>query len=99
MQGNEGMRILTEELGLVEAERFIVLMRSEPFDCIRRVHTQPFRALKGYVPSENHLTKTTYPAIHGGVVDYTKWRQELFKDVPLDTFLKDAQEYRDKTDR
>ena len=58
---NEGMRILAEELGLVEAERFIVLMRSEPFD-------------------------------------YTKWRQELFKDVPLDTFLKDAQEYRDKTD-
>ena len=55
---DEGMRILAEQLGLVEAERFIVLMRREPFD-------------------------------------YTQWRQGLFKDVPLDTFLKDAQEYRD----
>jgi hypothetical protein len=29
---NEGMRILTEHLGLVEAERFISLMNREPFD-------------------------------------------------------------------
>lgn len=55
---NEGMRILAEHLGLVEAERFIVLMRREPFD-------------------------------------YTQWRQGLFKDIPLDTFLADAQNYRD----
>jgi len=27
--------------------------------------------------------------------DYTQWRQRLFKDVPLDTFLNDAQKYRD----
>ena len=56
---DEGMRILAEQLGLVEAERFIVLMRREPFD-------------------------------------YTKWRQGLYKDVPLDAFLRDAQRYRDK---
>ena len=55
---DEGMRILAEQLGLVEAERFIVLMRREPFD-------------------------------------YTQWRQGLFKDIPLDTFLADAQHYRD----
>jgi hypothetical protein len=55
---DEGMRILAEQLGLVEAERFIVLMRREPFD-------------------------------------YTQWRQGLFKDIPLDTFLADAQNYRD----
>jgi len=56
---DEGMRILAEQLGLVEAERFIALMRREPFD-------------------------------------YTKWRQGLYKDVPLDTFLRDAQRYRDE---
>jgi len=55
---DEGMRILVEKLGLVEAERFIVSLRREPFD-------------------------------------YTKWRHGLFKEVPLDTFLTDAQKYRD----
>ena len=54
---NEGMRILTENLGPVDAERFIVLMRREPFD-------------------------------------YTEWRQELYKDMPLDEFLKKADEHR-----
>ena len=49
----EGVRVLAEQLGLVEAERFIALMRCEPFD-------------------------------------YTQWRQGLFKDAPLDTFLNDA---------
>ena len=53
---DEGMRILAEQLGLVEAERFIALMRREPFD-------------------------------------YTQWRQGLFVDVPLSTFLRDAQNY------
>ena len=56
---NEGMRILAEQLGLVEAERFIALMRREPFD-------------------------------------YTEWRQDLYKDVSLDAFLRNAQEYRDQ---
>lgn len=55
---DEGMRILAEQLGLVEAERFIALLRQEPFD-------------------------------------YTEWRQGLYKDVPLDRFLREAQEYRD----
>ena len=55
---DEGMRVLAEQLGLVEAERFIALMRREPFD-------------------------------------YTQWRQGIFKDVPLDAFLKDAQKYRE----
>jgi hypothetical protein len=54
---DEGMRILSEQLGLVEAERFVTLLRREPFD-------------------------------------YTKWRQGLFKDVPLETFLDNAQKYR-----
>jgi len=54
---DEGMRILAEQLGLVEAERFIALLRREPFD-------------------------------------YTKWRQGLFEDVPLDKLLNDAQSYR-----
>ncbi len=29
---NDGMRVLSEQLGLVEAERFIALMRRETFD-------------------------------------------------------------------
>ena len=56
---DDGMRILSEQLGIVEAERFIVLMRREPFD-------------------------------------YTQWRQGLFKDVPLDSFLHEAQKYRNE---
>jgi len=29
---SEGMKILREKLGLIEAEKFILLMKSEPFD-------------------------------------------------------------------
>ena len=56
---DKGMRILADRLGLVEAERFIALMRIEPFD-------------------------------------YTQWRQGLYANVPLETFLIYAQNYRDK---
>jgi hypothetical protein len=52
------LRILSEQLGLVEAERFIVLIRRESFD-------------------------------------YTKWRQNIFNDIPLDAFLSQAQQYRE----
>ena len=58
---NEGMSVLAERLGLVDAERFIVLLRREPFD-------------------------------------YTEWRQNLNKDMPLDEFLKKADEYRSMLD-
>jgi len=58
---NEGMRILSEHLGPVDAERFIVLLRREPFD-------------------------------------YTEWRQTLYKDMPLDEFLKKADEHRRMTE-
>ena len=56
---DDGMRILSEQLGLVEAERFIALMRRELFD-------------------------------------YSQWRQGLYTDVPLEKFLHDAQDHRDK---
>ena len=56
---DDGMRILSEQLGIVEAERFIALMRREPFD-------------------------------------YTKRRQGLYKDVTLNTFLQNAQNYRNR---
>ena len=58
---NEGMRALAESLGPVDAERFIVLLRREPFD-------------------------------------YTEWRQDLYKDMPLDEFLKKADDYRGRTE-
>jgi len=54
------MRALAESLGPVDAERFIVLLRREPFD-------------------------------------YTEWRQDLYEGVPLDEFLKKADEYRNMT--
>ena len=54
---SEGMHVLVEKLGLVDAERFIVLLRRESFD-------------------------------------YTQWRQNLHKDMPLDEFLNKADEYR-----
>jgi len=53
---DEGMRALAEKLGPVDAERFITLIRREPFD-------------------------------------YTEWRQNLYKDMPLDEFLKKADEF------
>jgi len=56
---DEGMRILAEQLGIVDAERFIVLLRRETFD-------------------------------------YTQWRQGLYKDIPLDIFLRDAQKLRNE---
>jgi hypothetical protein len=56
---NEGMRILADQLGLVDAERFIALMRREPFD-------------------------------------YTEWQRELYRDIPLDTFLDNAMRYREQ---
>jgi len=55
----QGMKILAESLGLVDAERFIALMRREPFD-------------------------------------YTEWQRELYRDVPLKTFLQNADDFRNK---
>jgi hypothetical protein len=57
----EGMKVLSERLGTVEAERFIVLIRREPFD-------------------------------------YTEWQRNLFGDMPLDEFLKNADEYSKATE-
>ena len=48
----EGMRILTEKLGPVEAERFIVLMNREPFD-----YTKWQRDLFGDMPLDEFLEK------------------------------------------
>jgi hypothetical protein len=53
----EGMKILAEKLGIVNAERFITLIKREP-------------------------------------VNYTEWQRCLYKDVPLDTFLRDAMNFR-----
>ena len=52
----EGMKVLAEQLGVVEAERFIALIRREPFD-------------------------------------YTEWQRNLFGDMSIDEFLKNADEY------
>jgi hypothetical protein len=58
----DAMDALTQKLGMVDAERFIVSIMREPFD-------------------------------------YTKWRQDLFADVPLHQFLHDATEYRKQMER
>ncbi|GHV41304.1 hypothetical protein AGMMS49546_16910 [Spirochaetia bacterium] len=53
----EGFKILSEKLGILEAEHFIALIKREPFD-------------------------------------YTQWREDLYKDVPLDDFLSAADNFR-----
>jgi hypothetical protein len=53
----QGLSVLTERLGILEAEHFITIIKREPFD-------------------------------------YTKWRENLFKDVPLDEFLQKAADFR-----
>jgi len=55
----QGMKLLAESLGVVEAERFITLVKREPFD-------------------------------------YTEWQRELYRDVPLQTFLQNAADFRRK---
>jgi len=47
---NQGMKILAEQLGIVEAERFIALMRREPFD-----YTEWQRELYKDVPLDKFL--------------------------------------------
>ena len=48
----EGMRILAENLGLVEAERFVALMLREPFD-----YTEWQRSLYKDVPLKDFLDR------------------------------------------
>jgi len=48
---DEGLRVLAEHLGLVEAERFISLMRREPFD-----YTQWRQRLFQNVPLDKFLS-------------------------------------------
>ena len=51
----EGMDTLIKNLGLVEAERFVMLIQKEPFD-------------------------------------YTKWQENLFKDMTIDEIYNNAAE-------
>jgi len=56
----EGMDTLIKNLGLVEAERFVMLIQKDPFD-------------------------------------YTKWQENLFKDMSIDKIYNNAAELRQKT--
>ena len=53
----EGMDTLIKNLGLVEAERFVMLIQKEPFD-------------------------------------YTRWQENLFKDMTIDEIYNNAAELR-----
>jgi hypothetical protein len=53
----EGMDTLIKNLGLIEAERFVMLIQKEPFD-------------------------------------YTKWQENLFKDMTIDEIYNKAAELR-----
>jgi hypothetical protein len=48
---DEGMRVLCEHLGIVEAERFIALLRREPFD-----YTEWRQGLFADVPLDKFLS-------------------------------------------
>ena len=56
----EGMRILCDNLGLVDARRFIALIIREP-------------------------------------VDYTKWQQDLYSDMPLEELCQKADAFWQQT--
>ncbi|MDR1141489.1 MAG: hypothetical protein LBL62_07340 [Planctomycetaceae bacterium] len=58
----EGLRVLTENLGILEAEHFITIIKREPFN-------------------------------------YTEWRQNFFKNVPLEQLLHDADNFRKQTQK
>ncbi|GHT37192.1 hypothetical protein FACS189427_09840 [Planctomycetales bacterium] len=62
----EGMRILAENLGLVEAERFIALVIREPFD-----YTEWQRTLYGDMPLKDFL----------GAADTFRRKQEADKKM------------------
>ncbi len=49
---NEGMKILAEHLGLVDAERFITLLLREPFD-----YTEWQKTLYADMPLEKFLSE------------------------------------------
>ena len=53
----EGLNILAEKLGILEAEHSIAVIKREPFD-------------------------------------YTKWRENLFHDIPAEEFLRKAADFR-----
>ena len=55
----KGLDVLSQTLSLVDAECFISLILSEPFD-------------------------------------YTKWQQDLYKDVSLDEFYRNVKHFREK---
>jgi hypothetical protein len=53
----EGYKVLSTQLGILESERFIAIIKRESFD-------------------------------------YTKWRENLFADVPAEEFLCSAADFR-----
>ena len=55
----EGMNTLIKNLGLIEAERFVMLIQNDTFD-------------------------------------YTKWQENLFKDMTIDEIFNNAAELRQK---
>jgi hypothetical protein len=58
----EGMNTLIKNLGLIEAERFVMLIQKDSFD-------------------------------------YTKWQENLFKDMTIDEIYNNAAELRQKNNK
>jgi hypothetical protein len=68
---NEGMEILSKYLGLVEAERFIMLIQKEPFDytkwqenlfedmTVEELNQQPRSKLRGCCSSKEYVVGLT----------------------------------------
>jgi len=59
---DEGMRVLAEQLGLVDAERFIALLRREPFDYTEwRRDLYKDTPLKEFLEKANELQASASP--------------------------------------
>jgi hypothetical protein len=82
----EGMKLLIEGLGTVNAERFINCIKTDHFDSLRRVHTPaPWGGSKGMYPESNTLREQPYPVRSAvGLVDYTEWQQDLWKGKTIE---------------
>jgi len=49
--------------------------------------------------NKNYIEQSEFVEPSREPYDYTEWQRDLFKDVPLEKFLQDAQNYRDSMDK
>ena len=88
--------LLIKAFGVLDAERFITSIKSNNFDWSRRgTYPAPWGEKRVCTPECNFSGTTTYPATCG-VVDYTEWHKNLWKDKTIDEIHKMATEFENR---